>query len=169
MKIGIVFGCFIPMHTGHISLITKSYNDNDLTIIAVCGKDDDRGKDFISFNDRCLLTKVRYSKDPFKVVVLDDDKLGMDGSFSRDNWVKWSEELFKRAALEPNDSANTYTWYTGEPSYQEKLSSIYPNHTFVIVDRSEDTISGTQIRQNPRKYWNQIAPQFRAYLSSKGF
>ena len=169
MKIGIVFGCFIPLHTGHMSLINRSCTDNDLTIIAVCGKDNDRGKDFIPFQHRIKLMGVAYYSRNVKIVALDDEKLGMDGSFSRDNWVKWSNELFRQAELDPNNSDNSYTWYTGEPSYEEKLSSIYPDHTFVIVDRSENTISGTQIRSNPRQYWDQIELTFKIYLTKKGY
>lgn len=47
MKIGITFGCFIPLHVGHMAMIERSVRENDRTIIAVCGYDDDRGKDFI--------------------------------------------------------------------------------------------------------------------------
>lgn len=169
MKVGIVFGCFIPLHHGHMKLVSRSRVENDVTIIAVCGKDADRGKDFIPFKDRIKLVRIIYPTDMFRVVVLDDDKLGMDGSFSRDNWVKWSEELFRQATLDPNDPDNEITWYTGEPSYQEKLSSIYPNHKFTVIDRSENTISGTQIRENPRKYWDQIELTFRIYLIKKGY
>ncbi len=170
MKIGIVFGCFIPMHTGHMKLINRAFTENDLTIIAVCGKAMDRGKDFIPFRDRVELITQLYSLNyRFKVVVLDDEKLGMDGSFSRDNWIKWSAELFRQANVNPEVTDVEFTWYTGEPSYQEKLSSIYPNHNFVVVDRSEDTISGTQIRENPKKYYYHIAPSFLEYLQKKGY
>lgn len=169
MKIGIVFGCFIPLHKGHLKLLSQSFIDNDLTIIAVCGKDDDRGKDFIPFQHRIKLMGVSYYSHNIRIVALDDEKLGMDGSFSRDNWVKWSNELFRQAELNPDNPDNTYTWYTGESSYEEKLSSIYPDHTFVIVDRSEDTISGTQIRKDPKKYWDKIDTYFREYLLRKGY
>lgn len=170
MKIGIVFGCFIPLHNGHAKLITRSRIENDLTIIAVCGKDTDRGKDFIPFPDRVNLMKQLYeSRHRFKVVILDDEKLGMDGSFSRNNWIRWSAELFRQANVNPDATDVEFTWYTGEPSYQEKLSSIYPNHNFVVVDRSEDTISGTQIRENPKKYYYHIAPSFLEYLQKKGY
>ena len=58
MKIGIVFGCFIPLHQGHLSLINKAIQENDKVIIGVCGFDDDRGKDFISFKTRIELIKT---------------------------------------------------------------------------------------------------------------
>ena len=38
MKIGIVFGCFIPLHQGHEYLIDCAIKENDKIIIGVCGK-----------------------------------------------------------------------------------------------------------------------------------
>ena len=170
MKIGIVFGCFIPLHTGHMDLISDSVNENDLTIIAVCGKDADRGKDFIPFKDRInLITQIYHHDDRFKIVVLDDEKLGMDGTFSRNNWIKWSADLFLQAGLDPYDGDNKYRWYTGEPNYVRQLMSIYPDHCFTFVPRKLNPISGTKIRENPKKYYYHIAPAFLEYLQKKGY
>ena len=55
-KVGVVFGCFIPLQKGHLSLIDKALK-NDKVIIGVCGYDLDRGKDFIPFKDRIELIK----------------------------------------------------------------------------------------------------------------
>lgn len=41
MNIGITFGCFIPLHKGHLSMIDRSIKENQLTIIGVCGFDND--------------------------------------------------------------------------------------------------------------------------------
>lgn len=169
MKIGIVFGCFIPLHTGHMELIKRALTENDQVIIAVCGKDTDRGKDFIPFRDRINLIKRIYFCSIFHIVAIDDEKIGMDGTFTRANWVRWSNELFDQVGWDPNSSYTEYTWYTGEPSYQEKLGSIYPNHKIVIIDRAENTISGTKIRENPTKYKDSIHPRFVEYLKQKGF
>lgn len=168
MKIGIVFGCFIPLHTGHMELIKRALTENDQVIIAVCGKDTDRGKDFIPFRDRINLIKRIYFFSIFHIVAIDDEKIGMDGTFTRANWVIWSNELFTQAGFEPSSSYIEYTWYTGEPSYREKLGSIYPNHKIVIIDRAENTISGTKIRENPTKYKDSIHPRFVEYLKQKG-
>lgn len=167
MKVGIVFGCFIPLHSGHMKLIDRAVRENDQVIIAVCGKDSDRGKDFIPFRDRISLMRQIY-QDDIKVVVIDDEKIGMDGTFTRNNWIIWSNELFANADLDPMDSVIKYSWYTGEPSYQEKLSSIYPEHQIVIISRKENTISGTQIREDPSRYKDCIHPRFVRYLKEKG-
>lgn len=168
MKIGIVFGCFIPLHSGHMKLIDRAVRENDQVIIAVCGKDTDRGKDFIPFRDRINLINRIYFFSIFHIVAIDDEKIGMDGTFTRDNWVRWSNELFDQVGWDPSSPHTEYTWYTGEPSYQEKLESIYPNHKIVIIDRAENTISGTKIRENPTKYKDSIHPRFVEYLKQKG-
>ena len=178
MKIGIVFGCFIPLHKGHMSLIDKSFAENDRTIIAICGKEDDRGKDFIPFNIRVTLMYDKYQNEYFSgkvsIVQIDDNKIGMDGTFTLQNWKVWCNELFSQvnenwascgwAALDPNDDSNTITWYTGEPSYKEKIGAIYPNHKFSLADRSKINISGTEIRENPELYVESIASNFIDYL-----
>ncbi|MBP3824563.1 MAG: adenylyltransferase/cytidyltransferase family protein, partial [Butyrivibrio sp.] len=51
-NIGIVFGCFIPFHKGHESLVKRALDENDRMIIAVCGYQEDRGKDFLPFTVR---------------------------------------------------------------------------------------------------------------------
>ena len=61
INIGIVFGCFIPMHKGHESLITRALEENDKIILAVCGYQTDRGRDFIDFE-----TRIRLVTDMFK-------------------------------------------------------------------------------------------------------
>ena len=72
-KIGIVFGCFIPLHKGHKRLINDAVRENDTVIIAVCGYDDDRGRDFIPFSDRYELMCEKYKDDDkIRVVKVDD-------------------------------------------------------------------------------------------------
>lgn len=166
MKIGIVFGCFIPLHTGHMSLIEQSFAENDKTIIAVCGRTSDRGKDFIPFEDRIKLIKQKYNIPNVIISVIDDDKIFMDGTFTLENWIRWGKELFDSAKISPDKY--DYTWYTGEPSYKEKLQIVYPNHKFILVDRNINTISGTKIRNNPLEYKDLIAPEFLEYLKQKG-
>ena len=165
MKIGIVFGCFIPLHQGHEYLIDCAIKENDKIIIGVCGKDTDRGQYFIPFKDRIALMRKIYNNPNITISVIDDAKLQLDGTFTYNNWRIWANELFTNANYNPND--NQYTWYMGEPSYYEKLKMIYPKHIFKVFDRTINTISGTKIRENPNKYNNYINKYFREYLKNK--
>lgn len=167
MKIGIVFGCFIPLHAGHMSLIDEAVRNNDRVIIGVCGSSHDRGRDFIPFPDRLALMKKRYSSEKFIVVPVDDEKIGMDGTFTRNNWIIWGKELFDQAGIDPNAADTTFTWYTGEESYREKLGTIYTSHIIKVADRKAIPISGTQIRSSVQELVNQIAPEFIDYLNKR--
>lgn len=167
MRVGITFGCFIPLHKGHISMIAKSRKNDDITIIGVCGYDNDRGQNFIPFDTRYNLMKKIYQNDPNTIVVkIDDKKLGLDGTFTLDNWKLWCDELFENAGFSPDDTNNVYTWYSGEAAYFEKLRLIYPNHEFYLLNRDEITISGTKIRNNLIKYADMVHPVFLNYLAT---
>ncbi|SFU59082.1 adenylyltransferase/cytidyltransferase family protein [Butyrivibrio sp. M55] len=168
INIGIVFGCFIPMHKGHESLIKRALDENDKIILAVCGYQTDRGRDFIDFETRIRLVEKMYKNEKDRVIVIkiDDKKLGLDGTFTHENWVLWGDELFANAGISP-DSAH-FTWYTGEPSYVDKLGEIYPHHTFTLVDRQVIKTSGTEIRNNPDVHESEINSVFLEYLRSAG-
>ncbi len=90
-RIGIVFGCFIPLHDGHKKLINDAFRENDKVIIAVCGYDNDRGRDFIPFSDRYKLMCEKYEDDVIRVVKVDDHKIGLTGLFDNRSWIKWSD------------------------------------------------------------------------------
>lgn len=164
--VGITFGCYIPMHTGHTSLIYKALAENDEVIIGVCGFDNDRGKDFIPFRTRYELVKQEFGElDRVKIVLIDDSKLFLDGTFTLENWRVWCIELFDQAGIDPNSECK---WYMGEPSYEEKIKQLYPNHKFYVADRNDIPISGTMIRKNPLKYRHLLAPSFFRYCEEKG-
>lgn len=166
MHIGIVFGCFIPLHKGHISLIEQAIKDNSIVIIGVCGYDDDRGKDFLPFKIRYELMKNKYKDNSNVIVVpIDDKKIGLTGKFDLPSWTDWCNELFINAKIDPNKY--TCCWYTGEQSYADKLRNIYPSHHCVVIDRSKINISGTKIRQNPLKNKKFIDKYFYEYLKGK--
>ena len=163
-KVGIVFGCFIPLHKGHLSLIDKAL-ENDKVIIGVCGYDLDRGKDFIPFKDRIELIKEIFKDLTIDVVSVDDHKIGLTGKFDLESWKIWCNELFKNADLNPLE--NEITWYLGEQSYLKMLKKIYPKHTFKLVERTVIPVSGTMIRENPKENIKEIHPVFIKYLKEK--
>lgn len=163
---GIMFGCFIPLHQGHIALINRAIKENDKVILGVCGYDDDRGKDFIPFRTRFELVKNKFKNNPnVTVVLMDDKKMGLTGTFSTEAWTIWGKELFEQAKVDPN--VGNFTWYTGEANYAEKLKEVYPNHRVIYVPREEDGLSGTKIRNNPKKYAGFIDQDFSNYLKGE--
>ena len=169
LSVGITFGCFIPMHCGHTDMITKARRENDVTVIAVAGFPGDRGEGFLSYDERILLTQRSYNDQPDCIVTSVNDKtIGLTGTFSEQAWTIWSQELFQNAQLDPNDPDIRYSWYTGEENYIEKLIQIHPNHRFILLDRQDIPVSGTQIRNDPNTFYRYIHPVFREYLIQKG-
>lgn len=166
MRIGIAFGCFIPLHVGHKAMIERAIKENDKVIIGVCGYDKDRGKNFVPFRDRLKLIKKIY-KDQI-VVAIDDTKLGLDGTFTLHNWELWATELFTQAdKYLPKTEDYQYTWYTGEVEYAYDLNRLYPTHEFTVIDRNRLPISGTIIREHWREYTEFIDPVYLKYLNEK--
>ena len=105
-NIGIVFGCFIPFHKGHESLVERALKENDRMIIAVCGYQEDRGKDFLPFTVRYKLVKEMFREDRrVTVALIDDKKIGLDVAMEalRDGWRKrkfTADELMAAARVD---------------------------------------------------------------------
>ena len=185
MKVGITFGGYCPMHTGHLDLIMKAKKENDLCYVVVCGYDNEPRADEIglTLNRRYSLVKQMFKDDEqVKVFKVNDTELGIDESMSESNWDTWLRcveeqvEVFEEKIADEIIGIVEYTWYVGEQSYVDSLKKrIYDrqkDNTFFIIDnvvyveRSENPISATMIRENPIKYWNKIALPFRQYFST---
>ena len=169
-KVGIVFGCFIPLHDGHKHLIEEALRENDKIIIAVCGYDSDRGKDFIPFSVRYDLMRIAYEDDNIFVVKVDDHKIGLTGLFDDTSWRSWGDELFSQVKENYNMHCGNFefTWYTGELSYVEKLSAIYTKDNFKYFGRQAIKVSGTKIRENYDLYKHRVDDLFRRYIEQHG-
>ena len=171
-RIGIVFGCFIPLHKGHKHLIEESIKDNDKTIICVCGYENDRGEDFIPFPDRYDLMCRKYENEDVYVICVDDHKIGLTGLFDTQSWGIWGDEFFSqfydKYGLPIDFDKAEVTWYTGELDYVDKLSSIYTEDNFKYFGRNNINISGTQIRNNYSSCKHYVDDDFKEYLSRHG-
>ena len=185
MKVGITFGGYCPMHTGHLDLIMKAKKENDLCYVIVCGYDNEpRGDEIgLTLNRRYSLVKQMFKDDEqINVLKVNDTELGIDESMSETNWDIWLHcveeqvEALEEKIADEMIGFTEYTWYVGEQSYVESLKKrIYDrqkDNTFGIIDnivyveRSKNPISATMIRENPIKYWNKIAWPFRQYFST---
>lgn len=185
MKVGITFGGYCPMHTGHLDLIMRAKKENDLCYVIVCGYENEPRADEIglTLKRRYSLIKQMFKDDEqIKVFMVNDTELGIDESMSESNWDIWLRcvekqvEKFEKTIENKLTGTTKYTWYVGEQSYVNSLNirryDKSKDNMFVIVDevvyveRSINPISATAIRENPVKYWNKIAWPFRQYFST---
>lgn len=185
MKVGITFGGYCPMHTGHLDLIMRAKKENDLCYVIVCGYENEPRADEIglTLKRRYSLVKQMFKDDEqIKVFMVNDTELGIDESMSESNWNIWLRhveaqvEQFEETIENKLTGTTRYTWYVGEQSYVDSLNArrydMCQDNMFVIVDdvvyveRSINPISATAIRENPVKYWNKIAWPFRQYFST---
>ena len=113
-----------------------------------------------------VLRKAGWDTHGLPVELEVEKKLGLDGTFTFENWRIWCNELFQNANIDP-DSNNEFIWYSGEKSYLSKISTFYPNHKFELLNRADIAVSGTSIRNDPEKNKEFIHPIFREYLYRK--
>lgn len=166
MRVGITFGCYCPLHQGHLDVIMRAKKENDLTFVFVCGYDNDRGGDILPLLKRYRIISNFLADDCLVVKKINDTLLGIDESMSKENWKIWSSEAMRqiRESIDCSRYDIEYTWYVSEPSYKNEIDNLRVGEC-VLLDRSENPVSGTLCRTQPLKYWNKITPPFRAYFS----
>ena len=174
MKVGITFGGYCPMHQGHLDLIMRAKKENDICYVVVCGYDNELRADEIglTLNRRFSLVKQMFKGDEqVRVLKVNDTELGIDESMSDSNWDIWLEYVKYETLRNGRSPLSKVTWYVGEHHYVTALNnrrdvSFNFIDKVVYVDREDNPISATAIRENPIKYWNKIAWPFRQYFST---
>lgn len=169
-SIGIIFGKFYPLHIGHIYFIQRSYGKVDKLHI-IMGYDNYRDNLLFknssmstqpSIKDRLrwLLQTFKYQKDIFI------------HSFNEKNiepypigWKKWSKKIkifMSINKIKPN------VIFTNEKQDIKHYNN-YLSLKSILIDskRSFINISGTQIRQNPFKYWQYIPKEVKPFFVRK--
>ena len=166
MKIGICFGGYCPLHKGHLDVIMKSKKLNDKTYVVVCGYNGDPRGDSVGLPliKRYRIIKNFLDDETLEVIYINDTELGLDESMSPSNWKIWTAAVADKCNMIP--AFDNITWYVAEEFYEEMLKAncAFPCNV-VLEDRTINPISGTKCRNNPLKYWNDIALPFRPYFS----
>ena len=117
--VGIAFGCYAPMHQGHLDLIFKAKREcSEGVIIIVCGSDTDRG---VAHN-MPLIKRFEYIKEFFKndelvkVCMIDETNLNIEPY--PNGWDKW---LSYFNVIYNNYKYGKRVWYVGEKDYVKQL------------------------------------------------
>ncbi|MDU8925510.1 multifunctional transcriptional regulator/nicotinamide-nucleotide adenylyltransferase/ribosylnicotinamide kinase NadR [Pasteurellaceae bacterium LIM206] len=168
-KVGVIFGKFYPVHTGHINMIYEAFSKVDELHVIVCT---DTQRDLQLFYDskmkrmptvqdrlRWMQQIFKYQKD--QIVI---HHLCEDGIPSYPNgWEGWSDAvkaLFKQKNISPT------IVFTSE--IQDKAPyETYLNLEASLVDpeRKFFNVSATKIRSNPFHYWKFIPQEVRPFFA----
>ncbi len=150
---GLIIGKFYPLHLGHQFLIDTALSKvNKLTVI-VCQNHHYR----IPVSIRVGWLKSLYPHINI-VVIRHDDHLD---STSVDVSAEWAKIVYKKLKFTPEVVFSSEKYGTYFARY------LGTKHILVDVNRIKYSVSGTDIRSNPYKYWNSISIPARAYYATK--
>ena len=166
-KVGVIFGKFYPLHTGHIHLIQRAISQVDELYVILCS---DTERDMALFeesamsrqptiNDRIrwLLQTFKYQKN-IHIELLEEDGIPAYPN----GWLQWSErvkKLFKEKGIEPE------CVYSSEPQDVTMYKELFNLNTVLIDPHREFMkVSGTQIRKAPLKNWQYIPTEVRPFF-----
>ncbi|WP_239739150.1 multifunctional transcriptional regulator/nicotinamide-nucleotide adenylyltransferase/ribosylnicotinamide kinase NadR [Proteus penneri] len=165
--IGVIFGKFYPLHTGHIYLIQRACSQVDELHVILC-HDEPRDKNLfinsamsqqptVSDRLRWLLQTFKYQKN---IRIHEFDEHGIEPQ--PHGWEMWSEGI--KAFLHEKQITPDFI-YTSEREDSEQYNSFLGIETVLIdPERSFMNISGSQIRQAPFKYWEYIPTEVKPFF-----
>ena len=162
-SIGIVFGSFAPLHQGHLDCIMRAKKENDGGCIVIsCGYDGDKGEPLMPHRKRYRYVREFFANDDLVAVYsINDTEIG--AKEYPYGWGEWLAE-FNRIWEKAVDEWTNRVWYVGDRCYYNDLTAM--GETAILLDREENLISGTMIRNNPLKYWDKITLPFRRVFST---
>lgn len=162
--VGVVLGSFSPLHKGHLDLIYQAKKEClGGVLVVVCGYNDDKGWPKMTLKERYQMVREFFKDDPLVAVyALSDDEMRIaQFSDNQDEWKwdRWLNHLITDIIATNNDTIgfrkSDITFYTGELAYAKDLKEL--GYAAKLVNRQVNPISGTMIRGNIIKYWDDIA------------
>ncbi|PHM28218.1 multifunctional transcriptional regulator/nicotinamide-nucleotide adenylyltransferase/ribosylnicotinamide kinase NadR [Xenorhabdus budapestensis] len=165
--IGVVFGKFYPLHTGHIYLIQRASSQVDELHVILC-YDELRDRELfinssmsqqptVSDRLRWLLQTFKYQKN---IHIHAFDEQGMEPY--PHGWEAWSQST-KRFMV--TKGINPDYIYSSEAQDVSRYKAHFGIETILIdPQRSFMNISGSQIRQAPFHYWEYIPTEVKPFF-----
>lgn len=167
-KVGVIFGKFYPVHTGHINMIYEAFSKVDELHIVVCTDserdlklfENSKMKKMPTVQDRLRWMQqiFKYQKDQIFIHHLVEDGLpsypnGWQG------WANRVNELFNEKNFTP--SVVFSSEIQDKAPYEQHL-----NLQVELVDpeRQFFNVSATKIRNNPFHYWKFIPKEVRPFF-----
>lgn len=161
-KVGVVFGTFAPLHQGHLDLIMRAKKECDGgCVVIVDGRDNDRGGCDMPLKRRYRYVREFFADDDLvSVYAIDESELGI--APYPNGWDDFIDEVDR--ILDFATESDGAVFYVSEEEYYSHLQKLQYN--VVMLDRTQNPISATMIRENPIKYWDKISSPFRRVFST---
>ncbi|MGV7959706.1 multifunctional transcriptional regulator/nicotinamide-nucleotide adenylyltransferase/ribosylnicotinamide kinase NadR [Photorhabdus tasmaniensis] len=165
--VGVIFGKFYPLHTGHIYLIQRACSQVDELHIILC-HDEPRDKALfmsssmsqqptVSDRLRWLLQTFKYQKN---IHIHSFDEQGIEPyPHGWDVWSKGMKAFMSKKGINPSYIYSSEAQDT--PRYKEQLGI-----ETILIDplRSFMKISGRHIRQDPFRHWEYIPTEVKPFF-----
>ena len=167
-RVGVIFGKFYPVHTGHINMIYEAFSKVDLLHVVVCTDTERDLKLFQESKMKRMPTnqdRLRWMQQIFKYQQkqICIHHLNEEGIPSYPNgWEAWAERvkaLFEQKNIHPT---MVFSSEVQDKAPYEK----YLDLEVVLVDpaRERFNVSATKIRNNPFQYWRFIPKEVRPFF-----
>ena len=167
-RVGVIFGKFYPVHTGHINMIYEAFSKVDLLHVVVCTDTERDLKLFKESKMKRMPTnqdRLRWMQQIFKYQQkqIFIHHLNEEGIPSYPNgWEAWAERvkaLFEQKNIHPT---MVFSSEVQDKAPYEK----YLDLEVVLVDpaRERFNVSATKIRNNPFQYWRFIPKEVRPFF-----
>ena len=162
-KVGVVFGTFAPLHQGHLDVIMRAKKECDGgCIVIVDGREGDRGGDKMPLKKRYRYVREFFADDDL-VAVYPIDETEKNIPEYPNGWLPFLE-VTKDIIRQGTKENPTPVFYVSEQAYKDRLTK--EGFEVVMLDRTENPISATMIRENPIKHWDKITFPFRRVFST---
>ena len=160
-KIGAFVGKFLPPHLGHITQIDRAAEYCDILYVVVADNTknsktlcEKSNIPYITAQMRVDWLKRHYKHNKkVKVIYMNEDKHKAFPAGQKE----WSYD-FKKL------TKNKVNVKFADETYRGLNETYFPECEFVCFDRTEVDISGTKIRNNPKKYFDFIIDEAKPFF-----
>lgn len=149
---GLILGKFMPLHSGHINIIDYALSLVDELLILVVSKDGE----CIDGSIRVEWLEITYKNEPRVKVQRFHHQLPHDGVFTQERMLMWCEAI--KSSIPQVDlvvSSESYGAFLAE--YLGAAYRVYDQ------DRKQVNLSGTEIRRNPKAYFDYLPACVQSY------
>ncbi|MCK3654451.1 trifunctional nicotinamide-nucleotide adenylyltransferase/ribosylnicotinamide kinase/transcriptional regulator NadR [Pasteurellaceae bacterium Macca] len=167
-RVGVIFGKFYPVHTGHINMIYEAFSKVDMLHVIVCT---DTERDMQLFKDSKMKRmptnedRLRWMQQIFKYQQkqIFIHHLSEDGIPSYPNgWEGWADRVKALFATKQIKPSVVFSSEIQDKAPYEKYLDLEVH--LVDPERNSFNVSATKIRNNPFQYWRFIPKEVRPFF-----